>query len=296
MLKAFLLLIIAIFAQNSQAAQRAQVNAESAIIYSQPNTSSEVLETKHAGDEIIISNFQKDGWFKAKTNTGNYGWIHHLNVAIGNERIEVKMANLDLMGQKRPDKSRETPPWLFARPSIGGLFTSSATIGGDRFNYTYTTDFLLDLSVRFGFSARGTLRTGYYKTGTDSNRIFSIYRYGIPVMLGAEFLMSKSMDWQTWFNFYGGIDINTFVLENAANSVPKTTSSRKREPFGIASLMFKNSIGSSTRLTLETGLYFSAVSTRTLERVGFLEPLGFPDAIKSHFFGPLLQLGIEFEL
>lgn len=291
-----LLFLICILSTSVFAAQKAMISTDEATIYAEPNTSSEALETKRAGDEIIISNFQKDGWFKAKTNTGRYGWISHNSVAIGQDKIEVKMANLDLNGQKRPDKSRERPPWLFARPSIGGLFTSSATVGGDRFSFPYTMDFLLDLSIRLGYATRAAFRAGYYKTGTDGNRYYSIYRTGIPLLIGGEFMMGKSMDWQTWVNFYGGIDISTVTLENGGNTTPKNTSSRKREIFGITSLMFKNRLSSSTRLTIETGLYFTAVQTRPLERAAFLEAVEFPDAIKTHFLGPIAQIGLEFEL
>jgi hypothetical protein len=270
------------------------ISTDTAIIYSQANTNAEVLETKHGGDEIIISNFHKDGWFKIKTNAGTNGWIQQKNIAIGQERMEVKMANLDLNGQKRQDKSRETPPWLFFRPSLGALGLSTSTVGATKFNSTASIDFMFDLSIRLDYGLRLLMRGGYYKTGVTGTADYSIYQYGLPALLGLELELSKSMGWSTWFNVMGGINMNTFVISQAGSTVSVTANSK--DILAMMSLMFKKTMSNTIKLTLEPGFYYSPTSSKSIGAVSFLQVAGSPDSIRSRFMGPFVQIGLELAL
>ncbi len=270
------------------AAQKAIVSMDKAAIFSEPSDSAEVLETRNTGDEAIVSNSHKSGWFKIKTNSGTYGWIQQKNIAIGNESLEVKMANLDLTGQKRLDRSRERPYWIFTRPLLGLLGNASLTAGSDKLKSPIIFDFMLDLSIRLGYTTRLALRGGYYKSGSQGTTAISVYRFGTPILVGGEFQLSKSIEWQTWFILLAGVDMNTIVTDNLGTASPKSASAKKRDAMGMASFLFKKSLSDTSKYVLEVGGYFMSSSSRTTAVSS--------ESIKSSYLGPFVHLGFEFAL
>src|SRR5438105_789423 len=86
------------------AAQDAMVTVEQASIHEKPTKDSAILETKKAGAKLRVSSYSKDGWYKTRAASGQYGWIWQASLTILTMTEDIKTANLELKERPREDR------------------------------------------------------------------------------------------------------------------------------------------------------------------------------------------------
>ena len=222
-LRSFLLLMLVglIFLPQAHAARRARISADTAEVYDSPGADHKVLGKVKRGSVVATSNNSRDGYYKVRTKTGILGWIE-----------EGALSFKDAPPPPPRSASVAVPRSSYTRFNdkararlMGGLDFFSAS----------------DVNTLYGFDA---LKTGLYfggefawmvspkvaiglrvetlsksvsasdaSTGTD----FDIQIKSMPVMVGPEFDLHRSRDWQIGFAAYVGLGLSTSLTSTASN-------------------------------------------------------------------------------
>src|SRR5258708_7651186 len=97
------------------ASQEAVIDVEKASIRQHPDTDGRVLENLKSGERIRISSTNRNGWYKAKTKDGKFGWIWQGELFTVNDSKDLHAANLDLPERSKRERGGTSEPWLFLK-------------------------------------------------------------------------------------------------------------------------------------------------------------------------------------
>lgn len=277
------------------AAQNALIINSDATIRSAPFAEADPIETRKSGETIRISSFQKDGWFKVRATNGQFGWIWQADIAVDSETPEIRSASIDLLGKSKYKVSRDQP-WLYFRPMLTLYSLSAANIGGYRFNYSIHSGMNFDLRARVDNTLSFDLRAGYYQTPKAGADYIEITRRGVPVLLGAEFTLSRTNKSTNALVILAGMDYSVISIDATKEASPNSTSATQFTPIGWISYMQKKKIGLTTSFIWDLGVFYSPIKSSRVTVYPFMEPAGNPNTVVSHYSGVAMNFGLELPL
>lgn len=99
-------------------AQEAMVTIEQAPIREKPAVNSTIIESRASGERIRVSSYNREGWYKVKTSSGQYGWIWQGDIALTSFSDDVAAANLELQEREHNRRHLPEPPRFMLRGSL----------------------------------------------------------------------------------------------------------------------------------------------------------------------------------
>ncbi|MGE4234233.1 MAG: SH3 domain-containing protein [Bacteriovoracia bacterium] len=215
-------------------AQDTTVIKDDTTIYAEPNKTSQVLEYLPMGSEIRISSYpMPGGWYKVRSKTGAYGWVHESFLSVSKLTEEDKQRLADA-GVRPNTKSRLAIRGLagfsFFRPDdLNDIFGFDDLSTG----YNFGGEIAYHLSERFAILLRGEfLYKDIFAKEFTSSTLYNVGIRSYPVMVGVDLFFFKLPAFRLSLGLMAGVAIATsFTTEAYSISVPNNTVVLEANPF-----------------------------------------------------------------
>lgn len=208
------------------------------------------------------------GWFKVRSRTGVYGWVHESFLSVG-KPIQPFAVEEEDQGPV-PERDRK---W-FLRGGIGLDFFSPADLN-DIFRFTdLDRGFLWGGEIGYFVRRRVSIafRADFLSTDvvtkeTSSGLIFNLGIRSYPVMLGLDFYFANLPAWKLSLGLFGGIALATSFSSEALSVSTPNTFVLEEAPFtGLARLNLTRPLGRILSVYIEGG--YRLLKTTGLDTAG----------------------------
>lgn len=272
-----------------QASQDAMVSVEQAAVRERPSTDSKIIESKPTGEKIRVSSFSKDGWYKIKSNIGQYGWIWQNDITLLNMSSDVKAANLEMTDKEHDRRELLHERWLFLR--LGGSALSLIDQVGDTSGHLHlAAGGYGEVAVRITEGMRGAVRLMAFgdlmSVTSMGSTNFDVFPGGVFAMLGAETEFSTSTTHDLAMSLYAGPSLANSVSVTRSDGKPPANFAVTGTAWAfLANFTYRYIYTNLIRFVGDVG--FMYVYTPRLPIPNF----GVPHVSE---YGPSLSLGVEF--
>lgn len=294
----FLAIFIVLFSFNAHAAKPARVEADAVELLDAPKSTSSVVTTMRKGSALAVSNVPTEGYYKARTSSGDIGWIPVDAIII---------YDIDQLGEqykKGVKSSKSSGKWLrfdflggagfFEFTELNSAAGGNVIKGGAQFGGGIS--FLLGSVFMIGLRAEHITKSF---TGTDSatSDQFLFTATSLPVMGGIGLEFGRDSSFSVELSGYGGMALNNQLLITGSSSGQTLYSSQPL--LGLGKLTMNIRLSKTIGFFIEGGyLYYepktvSASSTDIASSIIADSDGNFPD-IKVDFSGPFAGGGISF--
>jgi hypothetical protein len=289
------------------AAQDAVTIIEQAKIQQSPSPAAETLETRPIHTKLRISSFNKDGWYKVRTTSGQFGWIYQSDIRLLNMSDDLSAAALEVKSVPHDRRGDIQPPRFYARAG-GSIYTFFNTDLNEKLGLRkvgmfpalgYFADFAirledrLKLAARFQAYAHNTRKT----FGADS---ILIEQDQMAALLGLRARVTSMENFDIEMGLYGGVPLKTKIRLTATDYVaPNFTQTTS----GIYTVLINASgvyrLSRYFSVTAELGLLaskFRNYRPRTFLGDSVLRnDLGQMKELDMTHAGPLFNVGLQFQ-
>lgn len=293
--------------KNGLAAQSATISADQAAIRERPESDAKIIESRSAGSEVRISSHSKNGWYKAKTSSGQYGWIWQGDLLVMSSSSDVQAAHLDIKEKTRESRRNVDNPWLFLRAggSLFGILSTdvSSRLGAGKSRIYVGPGGFLEASVRVSERLRGALRLATYSAKGSltnaSQRSYSVTLSSNPLLLGLDADVSQSDILDFSAGVYAGLGAGT-SLSVSAPSLPTPNS------FTVKKTTFAFMINFSGKYHLkrwlsavgEFGIFYTSIPKTAIPGAfngdePFRDATGGATNIQVNHVGPVIGIGLQ---
>lgn len=220
-----------LFACVAFAAQDSTIVSDNSPIHRIPSDQSEIIEYLPMGLEVrVSSNALSGGWYKVRSKTGIYGWVHERFLSVKKEEEKVaeeeKQKEPKDDGKPKPERDRK---W-FIRAMFGFSFMQPGDLNDifrfDELNtgYAVGTEMGMFLSHIIAFSLRlEALSKDVVAKEKDSGFTYNASIRSYPIMAGFDFFFLKLPSLRLSFGIFGGVAYSTTFSTEAINlSLPNT--------------------------------------------------------------------------
>jgi hypothetical protein len=308
--------VVALFAPASaQAAQDAVVTTEQAAIRERPTLDAKIIESRAAGTKLRVSEFNKDGWYKTKATTGQFGWVWQADISILAYRDDVRASDLDMPERLRDRRLNRSEPWLFLR-GVGSAFGIISSDISNRLGLGFGHLYLAkggfaEIAVRLEERLRLALRVGDYSlsgsvavTPTDGTpaRSYTVAMSGTPVLVGIDADVARGDVFDISAGFYAGMGFNNKLTVTETDFVaPNSFSVTQNHWALLLNFSAKYWIARWCAIVGEFGGYYSALSHVQVPNAfngdaPFRDDSGNLSILNVNHVGPILSLGVQFAL
>lgn len=213
-----LTVLAAFYIQPAVAAKRAVVETETQLL-KKPQRNSEVISTLEEGDDLVISNRPKKGYYKARSSSGKVGWVSARDVSIkGKGGRKTKRSRRSKERSESRRSYRDAPKWDKRVTLLGGLgLFNSKELGtltgfGDISNGVH---FGGEFHYMFNEKIGAIFRAEYIvksisALNSDTSDTQNLDVKSLPVMLGVGYTL-KAGDLSFRFSALGGLALSTSV-------------------------------------------------------------------------------------
>lgn len=250
------------------AAQDTTVIEDNAPIRLEPKVEAEIIEYIALGSELRISSYpMPGGWYKVRSRTGIYGFIHDSFLSIG--KREVKPTEDESVKPERDRKwhLRVLGGYDFWGPDdLNDIFgfkelNTGVMVGGE-FGY------FLSSRVAIEFRAENLFKDIVAKeVNTSTNYNLGIRSY--PIMLGFDFYFVKLAAWRLSLGIFSGVAFSTTFTTEAFNLASPNTVILDSSPFtALGRFHLNRPLGRILSLFLELGYrYLQTTDLATVNSV-----------------------------
>jgi hypothetical protein len=250
-------LALAVFVPGlARAAQDSTIIVDNAPIRVEPKSGAKVLEYLPLGLEIRVSSFpMQGGWYKVRSKTGAYGWIHEKFLSVYKPAEDTAVRD-EPTGPK-PERDRK---WFvrflggfdFFRPDdLNDLFAFKDLNTG----YTLGGEIGVFISDRVALEFRSEALVKDIVAKENASGVnFNLAIRGYPVMGGMDFYIFKLPSAKLSFGIFGGVSMATsFSTEATALPAPNIMVIQ-RSPFtSLARLNLTRPMGRILSVFMEFG-------------------------------------------
>jgi len=246
---------------------------------------------------VRISSFHKDGWFKIKTTQGLYGWIYQTDIILNPNTPEIRSLDIDLLAQPKPKINYETKTYSL-RPLLSFNSLSAINVGGFRYHYSLYLGGNLDLVAKLDSYNSILIRLGYKKTPSISLEFLSVSQTSLPIFLGLEPSLSRSLNLEERLVILAGLNFTSITISSTKTGFdPSSISLSSRIPIFSLSYLQKRRISKTNFFIIELGGFYSQSKTVSItSKDSFLVQAGSPDSALVKGSGINLNFGLEFNL
>ncbi len=250
--------LVLFFTSLVQAAQDTTIMLDNAPIYLEPNPKTEILEYIPVGSEVRISNYPlPGGWYKIRSKTGVYGWIHESNLSVQKlkKKEEVKKEEKDF-GPK-PERDRR---WFlrgvagfdfFSPDDLNDLFQFRELNSG----YYFGGELGVLITWRFALAFRSELLTKDVVARERSvNQIYNVSIRSYPIMGGLDFYIVQLPPMRLSLGVFGGMALaTTFTSEGVTLSPPNAMVLQGNALTGLARVNLTRPLSRVISVFIEAG-------------------------------------------
>lgn len=292
------------------AAQDAMVTAQEAPIRERPQLDATIIETKNAGAKIRISQFHKEGWYKTRASTGQYGWIWQADISILSYTDDVKTANLEQVVKEHEHRRTKEDHWIYLR---AGGFLLGAMPGDLNEKFSRPAAAMFWAPGGFGeisFKLVKDLRLAFRVAGYSTTSSVSDNR-GVPYdvsISGTPFLVGIDKDISVFKNFYlsaglyGGYSFGNQVSVTATTfEQPNSFTIKKGAPAALLNFAAQYYLADWFSVIAEAGFYYSYISNTRVPPFNGDTPFKNPStgnnvSLYMSHMGPMLGAAVQFNL
>lgn len=256
-----LILWLLVLASTANAAQDSTVVVDNAPIRLEPRNNGKILEYLVVGAEIRISSYpMPGGWYKVRSKTGAYGWIHESFLSVYKPAEVNKKGKEDIPVGPRPERDRK---WFLR--AVGGFDFFRPDDLNTLFDfYDLNTGFygggelgiFVSERVAVEFRSEAVIKDVVARENI-SGASFNLALRAYPVMLGFDFYFMKLPAMRLSFGVFGGVALATsFGVEGASYPQPNTMV-LQRQPFtSLARINLTRPLGRIISVFMEGGYRF----------------------------------------
>lgn len=297
-----------LFSHSAIAAQNAIVTNDVAFVHELPDSESEHIDKFYKGNSIRISSSPRDGWFKVRTRSGNFGWVWNGDVAPEHYGKDTD-AHLEEQSNVRGVRAYSEAPSFYLRAGalVLPLYASalSKRLGlGEGYVY-FSPGGFFELGTGLNKDIRLGVRTLFY-SHQSTVKYFSV-RYdidlnGVSTMLGGSAIIIEGESYSIGAGLYAGIAINNSLAVTAPNyGTPNSFKMQGRAPAAYLDVNITKQISRRFSIVGELGFYYSYipkgdVPNRFNADDPFREDATKMVALRVNHIGPMVSVGLQLDL
>jgi hypothetical protein len=299
----------------AHAAQDAVVTTEQAAIRERPTLDAKIIESRAAGTKLRVSDYNKDGWYKTKATTGQFGWVWQADISVLAFHDDVRAADLEMPERLHERRMGRSEPWLFFRGGGSMLGVISADVSnrlGQGLGHLYLApggfgeiavrvEDRLRIAVRmFEYSSNGTVTLGN-SSGIPA-RNYSVAMSSTPFLLGLDADVSRSEVFDVSAGFYAGLGLsNKITVTETDFDAPNSFTITQTHWAILVNFTAKYWFNRWFCAVGEVGGYYSALSHVQVPNAfngdgPFRDDAGNLSILNVNHLGPLLGLGLQIAL
>ncbi|MEW6055119.1 MAG: SH3 domain-containing protein [Bdellovibrionota bacterium] len=304
------LLLLLSFPALSFAAQNALITAEEAQIRERPSFDSRPVGSQKSGDAVRISTQSKDGWFKIKAPSGQYGWIWQGDLTVASHSDEFRSADLELKEKAHQERRRTMEePWLFLSAGGWGYFLTasglSSKLGLSKNKLYFAPGGFGEAAVRLSDIVRIGLRVGGYSHTTSkinaAGEQYSASISATPVFAGLQLDVVQGKAFDVTLGAYAGLALGNTLTVTATSSTAPNGFTFKEDTFAAMGLVSaKYWVIHSLAVFAEIGGYYTRIPKKNFKEP-FNGDLPFRNgtdlgSLQVTTMGPVISLGLQLAL
>lgn len=293
-------LVLALAAPLARAAQDSTVISDNAPIRVEPKSGSKVLEYLPIGAEVRISSYpMPGGWYKMRSKTGAYGWIHETFLSAYKPAPEAPTEEAG----PRPERDRK---WFIR--GIGGFDFFAPDDLNHLFGFTDLdigtllsgeAGVFLAERVALVFRAEAIFKDLTARENTSGVH-FNVGIRSYPVMGGMDFFFWKLPALRLSLGIFGGVALATSFSSEATSLPAQNTVVLQRSPFTtLVRLNLTRPLGRILSVFIEAGYRYlrtEDIDTQSAQSIqGGTQVYGKDGVFKSRVIdltGPILAVGL----
>jgi hypothetical protein len=239
-------------------AQDSTIITDNAPVRIEPKNSGKVLEYLPLGSEVRVSSYpMAGGWYKIRSKTGIYGWIHESVLSVykpGKDDLATKKPE-DLTPRPERDRKfflRVLGGFDFFRPDdLNAIFgfsdlNTGYTVGGE-------AGYFISERVAVVFRSEAMVKDIVARENT-SNLQFNLATRSYPIMGGMDFYIAKLPAMRLSFGIFGGVALATSFSSQATGLSPPNVMVLQASPFtSLARLNLTRPLGRILSVFMELG-------------------------------------------
>jgi hypothetical protein len=310
------LLVAAILAPaRAHAAQDAVVTTEQAAIRERPTLDAKIIESRAAGTKLRVSDYNKDGWYKTKATTGQFGWVWQADISVLAFHEDVRAADLEMPERLHERRMGRSEPWLFLRGggSLFGIISGDVSnrLGQGLGHMYFAPGGFGEIAVRLEDRLRVALRIGEYSSsgsvvlGNSSgipNRTYNVAMSGTPFLLGLDADVARGEVFDVSAGFYAGLGLtNKITITEPDFDAPNSFTVSQTHWSILVNFTAKYWFSRWFALVGELGAYYSALSHVQVPNAfngdgPFRDEFGNLSILNVNHVGPIAGFGLQIAL
>lgn len=253
------------------AAQMGKVVTDQAPIYEFPQKGARVIGKVRKGLGYPVSNLPTEGYYKLRTNSGEYGWISGNDILVEGGKVEAYQKDIDGGSSPEPAATGKTEApapdteWWGDRTRIQlGMGVHALAYGGisDYISGTNSlnlgTQYSLEIQRKFFYLIYGAIRAQIMSADTGAQKISSsgttqrIIQYGVPVEIGLILHPIHARKFRIGFGGYAGASLGTWTsVQTVTSGVDQTVKYSSIDPIGTLSVQVTYGLSKAFALFLD---------------------------------------------
>ncbi|NDG83503.1 MAG: hypothetical protein EBX52_00510 [Proteobacteria bacterium] len=255
----------------SIAAQMGKVVTDQAPLFEFPQKGSRVIGKVRKGLGYPVSNLPTEGYYKLRTNSGEYGWISGNDILVEGGKVEAYQKDIDGGSSPEPaakEKTEAPSPeseWWGDRTRIQlGMGAHALSYGGisDYISGTsalnFGSQYSLEIQRKFFYLIYGAVRVQMMSADTGSVQISNsgtkqrIQQHGIPIELGLILHPIHARKFRIGFGGYAGASVGTWTtVQTITSTQDQTVKYSSLDPIGTASVQITYGLSKALALFLD---------------------------------------------
>lgn len=251
----------------ARAAQDAIVIVDQAAVRERPEFDAAVIESIEQGESVKVSSKNKDGWYKTRAKTGQYGWIWQADLSYPEFMHESEAANSKTRQQPHIDRGVRPYPLFSLRLGGHALGLAPTSLSRKLGLGSYHVYFAGEGFIEAGYRTSDRLRlvARFMGYSHESGILYQGVRYdvnmsGYPLLFGGDLDITHGERVDVSAAVYAGVSLsNRLEVVAPAFQPPNSFALEAVAPAVMLNFTSKYFITRFLSGVFETGLYYSYI-------------------------------------